>query len=57
MIPVLAAAAAAVGVDAFFFEVYPNPDQALCDGANSLPLAELETQLTRLLAIARAREV
>ena len=38
-IPYLARAAVAVGVDALFMEVHPNPDKALCDGPNSLPLA------------------
>ena len=53
MIPVLAAAAVAVGVDALFMEVHPEPDKALCDGANSLALAELETLLKRLLALSK----
>lgn len=53
MIPVLAAAAVAAGVDALFMEVHPEPDKALCDGANSLPLAELETLLKRLLALSK----
>jgi 2-dehydro-3-deoxyphosphooctonate aldolase (KDO 8-P synthase) len=39
-IPDLARAAVAVGVDAVFMEVHPNPDKALCDGPNSLPLTE-----------------
>ncbi|MCX8084943.1 MAG: 3-deoxy-8-phosphooctulonate synthase [Calditerrivibrio sp.] len=33
-IPYLARAAAACGVDGFFFEVHPEPDKALCDGPN-----------------------
>ncbi|MCD6533597.1 MAG: 3-deoxy-8-phosphooctulonate synthase [Deltaproteobacteria bacterium] len=53
MIPVLAAAAVAAGADALFMEVHPEPDKALCDGANSLPLAELETLLKRLLALSK----
>ncbi len=53
MIPVLAAAAVAAGADALFMEVYPEPDKALCDGANSLPLAELETLLRRLVALSK----
>lgn len=40
-IPSLARAAVAVGVDAVFMEVHPNPDKALCDGPNSLPLTEV----------------
>ncbi len=51
MIPTLAAAAVAAGADALFMEVHPDPDQALCDGANSLPLTELEPLLQRLQAL------
>ena len=40
-IPALARAGVAVGVDALFMEVHPDPDQARCDGPNSLPLAEV----------------
>ncbi|MFZ5585056.1 MAG: 3-deoxy-8-phosphooctulonate synthase [Thermodesulfobacteriota bacterium] len=47
----LARAAVAAGADAVFLEVHPRPDQALCDGPNSLPLAELEGLLRRLMAI------
>ena len=36
MAPVLAKAAAAVGIAGVFFEVHPTPDQALSDGPNSL---------------------
>ncbi|MEA3347439.1 MAG: 3-deoxy-8-phosphooctulonate synthase [Pseudomonadota bacterium] len=53
MIPVLAAAAVAAGADALFMEVHPEPDKALCDGANSLPLAELETLLKRLVGLSK----
>jgi 2-dehydro-3-deoxyphosphooctonate aldolase (KDO 8-P synthase) len=38
----LARAGVAVGVDALFMEVHENPDQALSDGPNSLPLREFE---------------
>jgi 2-dehydro-3-deoxyphosphooctonate aldolase (KDO 8-P synthase) len=37
-IPALARAGVAVGLDALFMEVHPDPNQALCDGPNSLPL-------------------
>ncbi len=52
----LARAAMAVGIDALFLEVHPEPDRALCDGPNSLPLAEVEALLRRLLAIRQAGE-
>ncbi|MDR2789879.1 MAG: 3-deoxy-8-phosphooctulonate synthase [Campylobacteraceae bacterium] len=38
----LARAAAAVGVDGFFFETHFNPCEALCDGPNMLDLKELD---------------
>jgi 2-dehydro-3-deoxyphosphooctonate aldolase (KDO 8-P synthase) len=47
----LARAAMAVGVDGIFLETHPRPDQALCDGPTSLPLAKLEAMLTNLQAI------
>jgi 2-dehydro-3-deoxyphosphooctonate aldolase (KDO 8-P synthase) len=40
--PFLARAAAAVGVDGFFIETHPNPEKALSDGPNMIPLAEME---------------
>ena len=53
-IPPLARAAMAVGIDGLFLEVHPDPDKALCDGPNSLPLAEVEPLLNQLLAVRRA---
>lgn len=50
----LSRAAAAVGIDALFLEVHPDPDQALCDGPNSVRLADLQGQLEAVLAIDRA---
>jgi len=41
----LVRAAVAVGVDALFMEVHEDPDQALCDGPNMVPLADLEPLL------------
>ena len=40
-----ARAAAAVGIDGLFIEVHPNPDEALCDGPNSLRLDRLPALL------------
>jgi 2-dehydro-3-deoxyphosphooctonate aldolase (KDO 8-P synthase) len=51
MIPHMALAAKAFGADGYFFEVHPTPDEALCDGANSLSLDDLEATLTSLLSI------
>jgi 2-dehydro-3-deoxyphosphooctonate aldolase (KDO 8-P synthase) len=41
-IPALARAAVAAVVDALFMEVHEDPDQALSDGPNSLPLKDFE---------------
>lgn len=48
-IPAMAEAAKAFGCDGYFFEVHPSPEQALCDGDNSLYLNNLETIITKLL--------
>jgi 2-dehydro-3-deoxyphosphooctonate aldolase (KDO 8-P synthase) len=53
MIPFLARAAVAAGVDGIFFEVHPEPEIARCDGPNSLHLAELEELLAALVKIDR----
>lgn len=50
----LARAAIAAGIDGLFMEIHPNPDQALCDGPNSIPLAEVEELLSQLLKIRNA---
>ncbi len=44
----LARAAVAVGVDGIFMEVHPEPEKALCDGPNSLPLKDAESLLYTL---------
>jgi len=48
--PYLAKAAAAAGVDGFFIETHPNPEKALSDGPNMIPLHEMETFLKSILA-------
>ena len=53
-IATLARAAMAAGIDGLFIEVHPDPDKALCDGPNSLPLAEVEPFLKQLLAVRQA---
>lgn len=50
----LACAAAGVGVDGFFMEVHPNPDEALSDGPNMVPLHQLKTLLERIIRICDA---
>ena len=41
----------AAGIDGLFMEVHPDPDKALCDGPNSMPLDQVESLLTTLLRI------
>jgi 2-dehydro-3-deoxyphosphooctonate aldolase (KDO 8-P synthase) len=50
-IPLLARAGVAAGVDALFLEVHPDPAKALCDGPNSLPLAEVLPLWRKLKAL------
>lgn len=47
----LARAAVAVGVDGLFMEVHPDPDLALSDGPNMVPLHRLEPLLEQLMAM------
>jgi len=54
MAPVLAKAAAAVGVSGFFIETHPNPDQALSDGPNMVALHEMDSLISTLLSVAHA---
>ncbi|GAP97604.1 3-deoxy-8-phosphooctulonate synthase [Leptolyngbya sp. NIES-2104] len=56
-VPYLAKAAAAIGIDALFMEVHENPDEALSDGPNMIPLAQLETVLKQILAVRQSLEV
>ncbi|PTR10410.1 MULTISPECIES: 3-deoxy-8-phosphooctulonate synthase [unclassified Novosphingobium] len=50
-VPLLARAAVAAGVAGVFMETHPDPDKALSDGPNALPLADFEELWKRLLAI------
>lgn len=50
----LACAAAGAGVDGFFMEVHPDPDAALSDGPNMVPLKQLQLLLERVLRICDA---
>jgi len=53
-VPSLARAAAAVGVDGFFYETHPDPAHALSDGPNMLNLQQLERVVAQTLAIQKA---
>jgi len=50
-VPALTRAAVAAGVDGLFMEVHPEPDRALCDGPNMLPMSELEPLLKTVIEI------
>jgi 2-dehydro-3-deoxyphosphooctonate aldolase (KDO 8-P synthase) len=51
MVPVLARAAVAAGIDGLFMECHPNPAEAKSDGPNSWPLALVGQLLQQLQAI------
>ena len=53
-VPYLARAAAAVGVDGFFYETHPDPAHALSDGPNMLNLQQLERVVAQTLAIQKS---
>lgn len=48
-VPAMAQAAKAFGANAFFFEVHPDPDNALSDGPNMLRLDDLESVIEGLI--------
>jgi len=52
--PVLARCALAAGADGIFLETHPQPDKALSDGPNMIPLGEMATLLKSLLKIFNA---
>jgi 2-dehydro-3-deoxyphosphooctonate aldolase (KDO 8-P synthase) len=50
----LARAAVAAGCEGLFMEVHPDPDKALSDGPNMVPLAEVRSLLEQVVRIASA---
>jgi 2-dehydro-3-deoxyphosphooctonate aldolase (KDO 8-P synthase) len=52
--PVLARAALAAGASGLFIETHPNPNRALSDGPNMIPLAEMPALLRGLLKVFKA---
>ena len=54
MAPVLARAAVAAGIDGLFIETHPQPSQSPSDGANMIPLAQMEGLLRTLKIIHEA---
>ena len=54
--PALAKAAVAAGCDGLFIETHPDPEAALSDGPNMIPLREMPKLLSTLLAIKKAAQ-
>ena len=54
VIPALARAAVAVGVQGLFIETHPQPENAISDAATQLPLSAMAELLQSLIALARA---
>jgi 2-dehydro-3-deoxyphosphooctonate aldolase (KDO 8-P synthase) len=54
LIETIAKAAIAVGADGLFIETHPTPATALSDGANMLPLDQLEALLVKLTRVREA---
>jgi 2-dehydro-3-deoxyphosphooctonate aldolase (KDO 8-P synthase) len=54
LIETIAKAAIAVGADGLFIETHFNPSEAKSDGANMLPLDQLEGLLERLVRVREA---
>ena len=50
-VPILARAAAAVGIAAVFIETHENPDKAPSDGPNMVPLSQLEELMRQIMAV------
>jgi 2-dehydro-3-deoxyphosphooctonate aldolase (KDO 8-P synthase) len=53
-VPTLARAAIAAGVSGVFMETHPNPEEALSDGPNSVPLGKMKALLTIMKTIDEA---
>ncbi len=51
--PVLARAAIAAGADGLFIETHPDPDNALSDGPNMIPLAKMKSLMSEAVQIHR----
>jgi len=54
LIGTLAKAAIAIGAEGLFIETHPNPSLAKSDGANMLPLNQLQSLLEQLIKIRKA---
>ena len=52
-VPVLARASVAVGIAGLFMETHPDPNKAMSDGPNAVPLKHMKALLAQLLALDR----
>ncbi len=50
-VPLLACSAVAAGADGLYFEIHPNPEKAICDTANQIPLDDFEKIIVECLSI------
>ncbi len=55
-VPYYANMAAAIGIKGFFFETHPNPDSALSDGANMVPLSGMDSMLSTVFNTLQAQQ-
>lgn len=53
-VPTLSKAAIAAGADGLFIETHPDPEKALCDGPNSMPLGDMQNFLSTLAAVKKS---
>ena len=53
-VPPLARAAVAAGADGLFIETHPDPDNAISDGPNQVPLGQLEQVIDPVIRIWKA---
>jgi 2-dehydro-3-deoxyphosphooctonate aldolase (KDO 8-P synthase) len=53
-VPTLAKAAVAAGCDGIFMEVHPDPDRAMSDGANQVPLRQFRDLMVHILRVHEA---
>jgi 2-dehydro-3-deoxyphosphooctonate aldolase (KDO 8-P synthase) len=56
-VPLLARAALAAGAQGLFFETHPDPDNAISDGPNQIPLADLESLVVQCIAVWKVSEI
>ena len=56
MVAPLVRAAIAVGTDGLFIETHPNPEKAISDAANQVPLADMDQLIAQAIAIEKTMQ-